>query len=117
MNYAHITSTSILIPIRAFRLLRIFKLAKNWRDFRHLLSTIARTLKGIGPFLVLLSLFIFVYASIGIKLFKKKVKIDEEGMPNVSIGSYPDSNFNNYFDAFLCIFIVLNNDGWSTIFV
>ena len=31
-------------------------------------------------------------------------------------GTVPDWNFNNFSDAFICVFIVLANDGWSPIY-
>ena len=37
------------------------------------------------------------------------------GIDNVS-GRIPDSNFNNFVDSVLSVFIVLANDGWSTIY-
>jgi hypothetical protein len=30
--------------------------------------------------------------------------------------SIPDSNFDNFFDALLTVFIVFANDGWTTIY-
>ena len=31
-------------------------------------------------------------------------------------GTIPDWNFNNFYDAFLCVFIVISNDDWSVIY-
>ena len=31
-------------------------------------------------------------------------------------GKIPDWNFNNFADAFICVFIVIANDGWSPIY-
>ena len=31
-------------------------------------------------------------------------------------GRVPDWNFNNFADAFLCVFIVISNDDWSQIY-
>ena len=31
-------------------------------------------------------------------------------------GDYPDSNFNKFYNAFVTVFIILTNDGWSTIY-
>lgn len=55
--------------LRAFRLLRIFKLANSWKKLHNLLKTIGRTLKDVSTFSVLLFLFIFIYALLGMELF------------------------------------------------
>ena len=39
----------------------------------------------------------------------------ENGLENVT-GRIPDSNFNNFIESVLSVFIVLANDGWSTIY-
>lgn len=67
--------------MRAFRLLRIFKLAKSWKQFQTLLNTIGNTLKDIGNFSILLFLFIFIYSLLGQELYAYQVVIDENGLP------------------------------------
>ncbi len=51
-----------LTALRAFRLLRIFKLAKSWKKLHNLLKTIGRTLKDVSSFSVLLFLIIFIFS-------------------------------------------------------
>ena len=51
--------------LRAFRLFRVFKLAKNWVSLRRLLKSIAETISSIGNFSVLLFLFIYVFSLLG----------------------------------------------------
>lgn len=57
---------------RAFRLLRVFKLAKSWRRLKLLLQTIARSLKDISSFSVLLFLLMFIYILLGMEIFAQK---------------------------------------------
>lgn len=111
--------------LRVFRLLRVFKLAKIWPEFSYILGTIGKTLKKISAFSVLLLIFIFSFSILGMELFAAKCSFDESDVPIVGDyadgidevqGRIPDSNFNNFFDAVLSVFIVLANDGWSTIF-
>jgi len=42
--------------------------------------------------------------------------MNDSNIPNHTEGKYPESNFNNFVEAFLTVFIILRNDGWSTIF-
>ncbi|GMF42976.1 unnamed protein product [Phytophthora fragariaefolia] len=54
--------------LRSFRLFRVFKLARNWRSLRELLQMIGRAVAGIANFGVLLFIFIYIYALIGMQV-------------------------------------------------
>lgn len=118
------SSSGAISAMRTFRLLRIFKLAQSWKEFQNLLITIGNTMKDISNFSVLLFIFMFIYSLLGMELFAYKVKFDDDNKPmtNEQIienlpGSYPDSTFNTFLEAFTTVFIVLANDGWSTIYI
>jgi hypothetical protein len=52
------------------------------------------------------------------ELFAYKIKFDANGLPTDSEdGNYPDSTFNTFLEAFVSVFIILANDGWSTIYI
>ena len=68
-NVSNSSSSSVITAMRGFRLLRIFKLAKNWKRFELLLETLGRTLIDIATFSILLFLFIFVFTLLGLELF------------------------------------------------
>lgn len=70
----------------------------------------------------------FIYALVGMELFAFKVMFDQNGAPlsekqieedynEQVMGVYPDSTFNTFSEAILSVFIVLLNDGWSTIYI
>ncbi len=63
------SSKGPISAFRAFRLLRVFKLSKSWKKLHYLLSTIARALREISSFSVLLFLLIFIYVLLGMELF------------------------------------------------
>ena len=51
------------------------------------------------------------------EIFAYKVKFNEfNKLDLASTGQPPYSNFNNFLDAWVSVFIVLANDGWSTIY-
>lgn len=77
---------SAISAMRAFRLLRVFKLAKSWKKLQDLLKTIAKTLKDISNFSVLLFLFMFTYTLLGMDLFAYKVAFDDDGKLDVENG-------------------------------
>lgn len=75
------------------------------------------TMKDISNFSVLLLLFIFTYSLIGMDLFSYKVKFDKQNKVDLSEnGIFPDSTFNNFIEAFVSVFVVLANDGWTKIY-
>ena len=112
--------------LRVFRLLRVFKLAKVWPQFNYILITVIATLKKVAPFSLLVLIFAFSYTILGLEIFSKTLSFDENNIPlgeadyanglaNMK-GTIPDWNFNNFSDAFICVFIVFANDGWAPIY-
>lgn len=54
---------------------------------------------------------------IGMELFAYRVKFNKNNELDLSEnGVFPRFNFNTPFEAFLSVFIILANDGWSQIF-
>lgn len=102
--------------LRAFRLLRVFKLAKSWKKLQQLLKTIAATLNDISIFSILLLLFMFTFSLLGMDLFGHKAKFNSENEVDLVNGESPKANFDYFLEAFCSVFIVLANDGWSTIY-
>jgi voltage-dependent calcium channel L type alpha-1D len=65
--------------LRAFRLFRIVKLARSWESLKILLDSIAHTIAAIGNFTILLGLFIYVYALMGMQFYAGKLRFDSDG--------------------------------------
>ena len=90
------------------------------------MRTMSNTLSKIGSFALILFVFIFIYAVMGVELFGHKLRYDYDNNP-VDYFSYdrsttsdkfslPNSNFDTVFNAFISVYIVLANDGWTTIY-
>lgn len=75
--------------MRAFRLLRVFKLAKAWQKFKDLLLTIGNTMVDIGNFSILLLLLIFTYTLLGLELFSFQVAFNEMHEKDLENGKAP----------------------------
>jgi hypothetical protein len=102
--------------IRSVRLLRVFKLARSWKDLYDLLVQMYATLKDISTFTVLLCICIFIFMLLGLELFAFKIKFDGDGNPtNDPSGEPPRENFNTPLMAFIAIFIVFIGDDWNAI--
>ena len=86
---------NVVSSLRALRLLRIMKLARSWESLRLLINSIMHTVTSIGPFTILLGLFIYVAALMGMQFFAGKVP------------GPPRANFDELHHAIITIFIVL----------
>jgi len=109
-----VSSGGAISAFRSVRLLRVFKLARSWSNFRELLRRIMVTLKDISYFSVLLFLFMFTYTLLGMELFSFKVYFDEEGMVSEN-GTPPRENFNSFLEGLTTIFIVLIGEDWPSV--
>ena len=102
---------SVIIVFRAFRLLRIFKLAKKWTELRKLMINSFKCLQDVAYFSVLLLLFIFIYALIGMELYAYKLRFSGDEV-DLEDGISPRENFDDFLHAFVSVFIVLVGDDW-----
>jgi Ion transport protein len=109
-------TAGVITALRSFRLLRLFKLAKHWERLHHLLKTIARTLKDVSTFSILLFIFMFCFALLGMELFAFRVRFADDFSLDLITGQPPDSNYDTLLNAFATVFIVLTADGWSAIY-
>ena len=62
-------SSGALSVFRAFRLMRIFKLARRWEELNKIVRTIFKSLSSIAYLSLLLLVFIFIMALLGMQLF------------------------------------------------
>ena len=70
------TLRSATTVFRILRLTRILKLAKSWNSFNYFLITIGSTLMKISSFGVILFLFIFIFAMMGMEFYAQKVRFN-----------------------------------------
>jgi hypothetical protein len=54
---------------RAFRLMRIFKLARRWEELNKIVRTIFKSLYSIAYLSLLLLVFVFIMALLGMQIF------------------------------------------------
>ena len=115
------TSKSSVSVLRSLRLLRLFKMIKQWASIHRLLSTIAKAASEIRSFFILLILFIFIYALIGMQLFANRLHFDESGAhiaktdPMYDKSEVPRSNFDDFFSSSITVFQVLTGENWNEV--
>jgi hypothetical protein len=103
-----------LSALRAFRLFRIFKIFRAG-DLRTLLDSIAYTVVTIKDYTILLSLFIYVFALLGMSFFAGKVRFDDDGVVDIVNGVSPRINFDNTKWAALAVFEVMIGENWNSV--
>ncbi|XP_035829755.1 sodium channel protein 1 brain [Aplysia californica] len=91
-----------LSVLRTFRLLRVFKLAQSWATMRLLLTIILSTLGALGNLCIILGIVIYIFAVIGLQLFREDY-IDA----NFGDDGTPRWNFKDFYRSMLMIFRVL----------
>jgi len=111
-----------LSAFRTFRLFRVFKMAKEWKSLQVLLKTMLKTILEIGNFAVLLLLFMFIYALIGMQFFSNRMRFydsgeaipitDRENWEGAWEGS-PRNHFDDFLWAMTTIFQVLTGEDWN----
>ena len=120
-----INAGSALNAFRALRLLRMMKLSKSWKALAEILRKTGKSLKDISNFSLLLILFMYIFALLGMELFAFAALINEDddliaGESNIQelylSGDYyafPRDNFNNVGYALTTVFIVIIGEGWN----
>ena len=98
--------------LRAFRLGRIFKMFKAG-DLRTLLDSIIFTVTSIKDYSILLSLFIYVFALLGMSVYAGVVRFNAEGEFDLK-GESNRSNFNNIGNSVLLVFEVIIGENWNS---
>ena len=120
-----INAGSALNAFRALRLLRMMKLSKSWKALADILLKTGKSLKDISNFSMLLILFMYIFALLGMELFSNMALVNEDddlirGKENIEAlyasGDYytfPRENFNNIGYALTSVFIVIIGEDWN----
>ena len=61
-----------LSVLRTFRLMRVFKLARSWKELNRIINTIFKSLASIAYLSLILLLFVFIFALLGMQFFGYK---------------------------------------------
>ena len=104
MEMVNAEGQGVFSAMRAFRLFKIFKLFKVG-DLRVLIDSIAFTMTSISDYVILLCLFIYVFALIGMSFFAGALKFDEKAdRVDLIDGESPRKNFDALHWSVITIF-------------
>merc|ERR1711871_1156930 len=109
--------------LRSFRLVRVFKLARSWKDLQKLLSTIANSLVDVMSAAMLMLLVMFIFCLLGMQFFGGQWTPDAFGGGCAREGNtttiacegddVPRANFDDFGWAFVTVFQVLTGENWN----
>ncbi|XP_041081104.1 voltage-dependent L-type calcium channel subunit alpha-1D-like [Polyodon spathula] len=92
---------------RCVRLLRIFKVTRHWTSLSNLVASLLNSMKSIASLLLLLFLFIIIFALLGMQVFGGKFNFDETLTKR--------STFDNFPQALLTVFQILTGEDWNSV--
>eukprot|EP00050_Salpingoeca_kvevrii_P002109 m.186932 g.186932 ORF g.186932 m.186932 type:complete len:1593 (-) comp10537_c4_seq1:430-5208(-) len=109
------TSVGGLSVLRAFRLLRVFKLARRWTTMRLLVKIIGESISSLGYLILILCIIMYIFAVVGMQLFRDSYTDEAFG------GEMPRWNFTDFPHSFMLIFRILCGEWieplWETLHV
>ena len=108
------TKGGLILILRTLRVFRIFKLFKVG-DLRMLIDSITYTIPVIGPYVILLSFFMYIFALVAMSFYAGRIKFDDNGNVDIVNGTTVRENYNDLFQSFLTIFQVLMGAEWRFI--
>jgi hypothetical protein len=104
-----VSSGSGLNALRAMRIvkvLRTIRLIRRSKKLRLIISALIRSFPHIMSAVILLSLFIFIFAVLGVHVF---------GGVRSGLGIHRRNNFNNAWNGCLLLLRVLTGEDWQTV--
>jgi hypothetical protein len=122
-----------LSVLRAFRIIRLFKLARSIESMRKILTTLISSVGSVMYLGMLLGLIVLIFILLGMELFGGRYPRPElnytqgnfpEHWENASMGDWMNMaddefasryHFDDMGNAFLSIFVVLSGENWNEI--
>ena len=113
-----LTMSNLIPPIgmsvlRCIRLLRAFKVTRYWKSLQRLLQSLISSIEAIASLLVLLFLFLGIFALLGTQLFGGK--FIERKFPGEDGLVKSRMHFDSFFNSFFSCFQILTGEDWNTI--
>ncbi|KAK3539348.1 hypothetical protein QTP70_003835 [Hemibagrus guttatus] len=91
--------------LRCVRLLRIFKVTRHWTALSNLVASLLNSMKSIASLLLLLFLFLIIFALLGMQLFGGKFNFDETQTKRSTFDAFPQALLTCFqlFDIYIYI--------------
>eukprot|EP01052_Picozoa_sp_SAG31_P015839 SAG31_NODE_1029_length_10253_cov_2.979515_3_plen_2033_part_00 len=106
-----------LSVFRAMRILRVFKVARSLENFQKVLVSVITVLPELGYFAMLVLLFVFFFAVMGLHLFGGTLDVLVTGNEDFDpvLDELPRANFDTFGFSVLAVFQMLTGENWNTL--
>ena len=109
---------SAISVLRAFRLMRVFKIFKAFPGLQRQMAVLTSSLPDVGNFSILLIMFAFMYAILGMYLFGDKLKFPADEECTLDCEMVDDrTNFNNLYWSFITVFQLLTIEDFPGVMI
>ncbi|XP_046670944.1 muscle calcium channel subunit alpha-1-like [Homalodisca vitripennis] len=90
--------------LRCVTLLRGFKVTKYWRSLSNLVASLLNSIQSIASLLLLIFLFIVIFALLGMQVFGGKFNFEK------AVEDKPRQNFDSFWQSLLTVFQILTDN-------
>lgn len=94
--------------LRAFRVIRMVRVLRALKSMKLLIQVISEAITSFAYVGILLILFLFIYALLGMQLFGGNFPAHSEVLEE-------RQNFDSFHKAFLCVYQILTIENWQTL--
>lgn len=108
-----LSGTSGLSAFRAIRVFRVVRIVRYLRSMQQIFSVVVKSLPSFSYIGLLLLLFAFIYAVLGMQLFGGT--FDPSKIGGEPDDSLPRNNFDTLHVAFITVFQVLTAEAWNEV--
>ncbi|KAM9568821.1 cation channel sperm-associated protein 2-like [Salvelinus alpinus] len=95
----------IVALLKKFRILRSLKIISKFRQIRLIVLAIYKTFKAMTFIFLLLLVFAYIFAVVGVILFESYTRSNVEGLVY-------NMNFKDIYNSFITLFILFTMDHW-----
>lgn len=96
------TGASFITVFRILRVFRVLRLVKTMPELKIIVEVLIKSVKSLTYTALLFFIFMYLYAIIGVQLFRMPVP------PDVGVDPY-----ENIFEAFFTLFRILTGEDWT----
>jgi hypothetical protein len=100
-----------LSALRTFRLARVFKLARSWKDLRRLLATIVKSLVNVSSAVGVLGIVLFIFTLLCMQLYGGKY---QDAVDAGILEEIPRYNYDDLWTAFVSTFQTTTGENWNS---
>ncbi|XP_022081221.1 voltage-dependent L-type calcium channel subunit alpha-1D-like [Acanthaster planci] len=108
LMYAGVIQPIGISVLRCVRLLRVFKVTRYWASLRNLVASLLNSMRSIASLLLLLFLFILIFALLGMQVFGGRFNFNKTQ-------DKPRSNFDNFWQSLFTVFQILTGEDWNEV--